>query len=56
MKIELSECNSNKKYEPLIVKEIRKKSDKEYSIFFGEYELLFIPKKIRYRFSKENFS
>lgn len=40
MKIELSEYTTLKPYKPLIVKEIRKNSEREYSIIFGEYELL----------------
>jgi hypothetical protein len=45
MKIELSECNLNKEYESFIVKDIRRKSENEYSIIFGEYELSFLPKE-----------
>jgi len=62
MKIEFSECNRMKPHESLIVRNIRKRSEKEYSIVFGEYELLFIPEKdsdkqyLRKIFNNEDFS
>jgi hypothetical protein len=45
MKIELSEYDGERMgiYESSIVKKIKKISEKEFSIVFGEYELLFIP-------------
>ena len=60
MKIKLSECDIRKNYESLVVERIVKKSKKEYSLFFGDYELLFLPETdsdkeyLKKIFNKEN--